>query len=68
MKIGATTRSQISGFVEIDSEKLIKHPKFTPDPVISYDVGLIKLKKAISSSGRFKSKYQLHVLDDKIVR
>ena len=53
MKIGATTRSQISGFVEIDSEKLIKHDKFTPDPLISYDIGLIKLKKAISSSGEF---------------
>ena len=53
MKIGATTRSQISGFVEIDSEKLIKHDKFTPDPKISYDIGLIKLKKAIRSSGEF---------------
>ena len=53
VKFGATTRTQKDGFVEIDAEKLIKHEKFVPVPMLENDVGLIKLKAGISSFGEF---------------
>ena len=53
VKIGATTRTQPSGFVVIDAEKSIKHEKFVPFPMLKNDIGLIKMKAGISSFGEF---------------
>ena len=55
VKIGATSRKQEAGFEEVDSAKLIKHEKYSPDPDIDYDIGLIKLKRGISGFGMFKN-------------
>ena len=53
-KIGATNRDQKAGFVEVDSEKMIYHKQYAPDPDIDYDIALIKLKRGISDFGKLK--------------
>ena len=54
MKIGATSRKQEAGFAEVDSEKIIKHEKYSPEPALDFDIGLIKLKRGISDFGMFE--------------
>ena len=53
LKIGATTRNQQDGFVEIDAEKVIKHEQFVPYPMLENDIGLIKMMAGIRSFGEF---------------
>ena len=55
MKIGATSRKQEAGFAEVDSEKLIKHEKYSPEQELDFDIGLIKLKRGISDFGMFEN-------------
>ena len=47
-------RDQKAGFVEVDSEKMLYHKQYFPDPDIDYDIALIKLKRGISDFGKLK--------------
>ena len=29
---------------EIDAEKLIRHDRYQPDPILAFDIGLVKLQ------------------------
>ena len=58
-KLGATSRDQETGFVEIDSEKLIKHEKYAKDTddfgqylAPDFDIALIKLKRGMNDFGK----------------
>ena len=55
-KFGATTRTQKTGYVEIDSQRIVLHEKYaaeTEDLPVDFDIALIKLKRGMSAFGKF---------------
>ena len=65
VKIGATRRSQLRGFEEIDAAQIIKHEHFEPEPSYNNDIGLIILEKPYRNTGmiiQLKSKIKLNLL------
>ena len=64
VKIGATRRSQLRGFEEIDAAQIIKHEHFEPEPSYNNDIGLIILEKPYRNTGMIKLKFHrnVHVL------
>jgi len=54
-KFGATTRTQKTGYVEIDSQRIVLHEKYaaeTKDLPVDFDIALIKLKRGMSAFGK----------------
>ena len=51
VKIGATRRFQRSGFAEIDVARIIKHPRFRPEPSYDNDIGLLILERPFPDKG-----------------
>ena len=49
-------RDQKTGYVEIDSQRIVLHEKYaaeTEDLPVDFDIALIKLKRGMSAFGKF---------------
>ena len=64
VKIGATRRFQRSGFAEIDVARIIKHPRFRPEPSYDNDIGLLILERPFPDKGSDNSMIILFNLID----
>ena len=52
VKIGATSRTQKRGFVEIDVSRIIMHERFENLPSYNNDIGMLKLARPVPDQGK----------------
>ena len=52
VKIGATSRTQKSRFVEIDVSRIIMHERFENLPSYNNDIGMLKLARPVPDKGK----------------